>query len=330
MNKSEPKKHHYVPQFILNRFSAEKKKRLYVFDKTNSKVFLSHVRDVGHENYFYQDNDMGFNVNTETRLSELENICAPVIESIVNHQCLPSIGSDEHRIICLFIAVQLSRTKNMREFLSKINRSMADWVRGFGVDPNTDVENFKVLTETEIKQSSIDVLRSIPGDLVKHILDKEWSLLKSPKGEYFYISDHPVTMHNNYPRKDRGNDGLRLRGIEVYFPLTPRLCLNFMCSEMMNEFRTKVSEHNLRISQGTAFPVDMSEPDNLVNKIDNNLVRVLVPENVEFQNSLQVINSSRFVYSQNQGFELAKDMLKTNPELKQSPELYSSEIWRYE
>ena len=326
MSKSEPKKHHFVPQFILNNFSVGKKKRLYVFDKAKLRVFPSHVRDAGHENYFYQDDDMGYDVKTEFKLGELESICAPVIKNIVKEQCLPRIGSAEHRILCLFVTVQLSRTKKTREFLSSFNRSIADWVCGFGGDPNRDVENFKELSTSEIKQSSINILRSIPGDLVKHLLDKEWSLLKSPKGEYFDISDNPVTMHNNYPRHGRGNNGLKLRGVEVYFPLTPRLCLNFMCSEMINEFRTKVNEHKFRITQGTAFPVDMSEAEKLIYNIDNNITRELTSEYVEFQNSLQVIHSSRFVYSKNQGFELAKDMLKTNPELGESPELYSNKL----
>ena len=324
MEQSKPKKHHFVPQFILKNFCIGKKKMLYVFDKVELKIFPSNVRNAGHENYFYQDDEMGYDISTESKLGKLETISAPIIENIIKEQSLPRFGSAEHRIICLFIVVQLTRTNETREFLSGFNENMASWIRGLGHDPNMDVENFKELTEAEIKQSSIDILRSTPGDSVKHLLEKEWSLQKTPKGECFYISDNPVTMHNNYPRQGRGNQGIGLYGIEIHFPISPRLCIVFMCSKMISDFRRKVNEHNLRISQGTAFSIDMSEPEKLVNSIDKKEVRELKPENVEFQNSLQVINSSRFVYSKSKGFELAKDMLKTNPELREPSKLWSS------
>ena len=42
-------------------------------------------------------------------------------------------------------------------------------------------------------------------------------------------------------------------------------------------------------------------------------------ENVENFNSLQVIEAERFVFSCAGNFELIKDMLRTNPELKNGP-----------
>lgn len=190
-----------------------------------------------------------------------------------------------------------------------------------GADPNRDVENFREMSETDIKSSSIHVMNTLPSELAQHLLDKELVLLKCPKGESFYISDNPVTMHNNFPRPGRGNLGLRLHGIEVHFPISPRLCISFMCSQMIANIRNKVREHNIRISLGTAFPVDLSEAEDMIGDIDKRTTRVLRPENVEFHNSLQVIYSSRFIYSNRNEFELAKDMLRTNSEFREPPGL---------
>ena len=325
MKVSVSKKHHYVPQFILKNFCVGKKKRIYVFDKKKSNVFASHIRDAAHENSFYQDDGLGYEINTESKLATLESECAPIIEKIVSKESIKNIGKLEHELLCLFTTVQLSRTSNTREFLTSTNKIMADWFRHSGFDPNKDVENFREQTKSEIDKSAINILRSIPGELAKHLLDKECRLLKCPKGEHFYISDHPITMHNHYPRPGRGNHGLILKGIEIHFPLSPKLCLTFICADTIREIRSKVHDHNMRILLGTAFPVDMSKPEEFIREIDRKVTKVLEPENIEFQNSLQVSQSSRFVYSKDKEFELAKDMIRTNPELSKPVELCSDE-----
>lgn len=325
MKVSRPKKHHYVPQFVLKNFCVGKKKRIYVFDKKNSSVFASHIRDVAHENSFYQDDSLEYEIDTESKLATLESECAPIIKKIVSEESIKNVGKFEHALLCLLTTVQLSRTKNTRNYLASTNQLMADWLRRSGIDPNKDVENFREQTKSEINESSINILRTVPGELAGHLLDKECRLLKCPKGESFYISDHPIAMHNHYPRPGRGNLGIGLKGIEIHFPLSSKLCLIFMCADTINEIRKRVYDHNIKISQGTAFPIDMSEPEEFINDIDRKVTKVLKPENVEFHNSLQVSQSSRFVYSKDKEFELAKDMLKTNPELSQPNELYSDE-----
>lgn len=324
MKDSGPKKHHYVPQFLLKNFCVGKKKRIYVFDKKESIVFASHIRDAAHENSFYQDDGLGYEIDTESKLATLESKCAPIIEKIVSEESIKNVGKFEHSLLCLLTTVQLTRTNNTREFLASTNKIMADWFRQSGFDPNKDIENFQEQTKSEIDESAINILRSIPGDLAEHLLDKECRLLKCPKGEHFYISDHPITMHNHYPRPGRGNHGLRLKGIEIYYPLSSKLCLTFICADTIREIRSKVHDHNMRISLGTAFPIDMSKAEEFINEIDNKVTKVLEPENVEFQNSIQVSQSSRFIYSKDKEFELAKDMIRTNPELGEPIELCSN------
>ena len=258
MKDNKPKKHHYVPQFILRNFCVGDNKRIYVFDKKKTNVFASSTKNIAHENNFYKDDDMGYQESTELKLGILENKCALIFERIISEESLININKIERVMICLFVTVQLTRTKSTREFLSGMNAQIAEWIRQSGYDPNRDIEGFKEQSPQEINESSINILRTIPGDLAKHLFDKEWSLLKSPKEEPFYISDHPVTMHNYYPRPGRGNLGLGLRGIEVHFPITPRLCLAFTCSTMIEEFREKVNDHKERVVQGTSFPVDIT------------------------------------------------------------------------
>ena len=76
---SDTKKQHYVPQFLLRKYGVGKKKKekLWVLDKRTENVYQSSVKDVGHENRFYQyvnDDDVldpeELLENVETRLIE--------------------------------------------------------------------------------------------------------------------------------------------------------------------------------------------------------------------------------------------------------------------
>ena len=47
------KKHHYVPQSMLRRFSSDPEQlKIHVFDKKTSKTFPSPIKDAGCENHF--------------------------------------------------------------------------------------------------------------------------------------------------------------------------------------------------------------------------------------------------------------------------------------
>jgi len=269
------------------------------------------VVNVAHENHFYNDEDANYEIDTESKLAVIESECAPIISKIISDESIKDVNDFEKGLLSLFTTIQMSRTNNVREFLVVFNKEIAGWARESGIDPNKDIENFQEQTEDEIKKSSIDILRTIPGDLAKELNEKELALIKSPKGENFYISDHPVVMHNYYPRPGRGNLGIGLRGIEIHFPITPRLCLIFLCNKVVSEIRHKIKDQSMRMLFGKEFPVDMTEIQQFLNDTNNKNTRLLKPENVEFHNSLQVSQSSRFLYSKNNDFELAKDILKS-------------------
>lgn len=315
---NEPKRHHFVPRLILKNFCYGKKKNLYVLDKKTERVFPSSLRDAASENYFYDDREANYDKNTEAKLGELETLCAPIFDKIIREESLIHLTPYEHVVVCLFVAVQMLRTNENRKAMLQINQAICNWVRRSGYDPNKDVEDFKEMSKEDAKKFSIHILRTVPGEIAQNIFDKECCLVKAPKREEFYISDHPVTMHNNFPRPGRGNLGLALKGIEIHFPISPKLCISFMCSQTVDEIRVKVNKHRTMIASGTCYPIDMSEPELFVDQFDKKIVRELKPENVEFHNSLQVSQSGRFLYSRHDEFELAKDMLRTNPELKQA------------
>jgi hypothetical protein len=56
MKNNTPKKQHYIPQFLLNRFaknSKAKTKQVYVFDKQNELSYINSIKNVGCKNGCY-------------------------------------------------------------------------------------------------------------------------------------------------------------------------------------------------------------------------------------------------------------------------------------
>jgi hypothetical protein len=313
--KNIPKKQHYVPQFILRNFSIGKKNKIFVFDKKLNRSFPSNVRDIGHENNFYEDQVLGYGNKTEFKLSELETIVAPIVEKIISQGSIKKLEEWEHKWLCLFSTIQMLRTNDTREFLEESNKIISEKIKKWGYSPKKDVENYKEMSKDEIKSSSIDLLNSLPASLVGNFLDKKLSLLESPKNQNFYLSDNPVVMHNHLPREGRGNLGIGLKGIQIYFPISSKYCLSFLCSDLVQDIRKKIKNYKAARILGVAPVIDISEAENMISQFENKTTNKLLSINMDFNNSLQVIHSTRFIYSSCDKFLLAKDMLKTNPEI---------------
>ncbi len=313
---SKPKKHHYISQFLLKNFTDSEKKTVFVLDKTNGKIYKSSLLDTGSENFFYEFAGINPGTDTEAKLANLESVCAPIFEQVIRKESIKAIRAKDRALLCLFASVQHLRTNKQREEIEQLNKFISEFFKSEGIDPNKDVENFKELSQEEIINASISNLHSLGADLTRHFINKEIRLIKAPDNEEFYISDHPITLYNHFPREGRGNLGLGLRGIEIQFPISPKLCLNFFCSETISKLRRAVAHFRVMKHLGMGAPLDMSEPEEILQEFDSKATKVLRRENVEFNNSLQVSQSSRFIYSHNGKFDLAIEMLKTNPELR--------------
>src|SRR5262245_5563836 len=112
----DPKKQHYVPQFLLRNFGSGKsgKERVWVFDKKTKKSFLDSVRSVGHENRFYEN----LLPNGETLKGEhiagiFDAHGAKALKGVSSQEKLPLEGED-FVWLSYFTAAQLIRGPNTR------------------------------------------------------------------------------------------------------------------------------------------------------------------------------------------------------------------------
>ena len=114
----------------------------------------------------------------------------------------------------------------------------------------------------------------------------------------------------------RGNLGLAVKGIEIYFPLSRKLSLGIFCRSHEELIHAAYFKYLIVREAGLLEDLEKNKEDiagvkRLMHGLETGKAIQSQQENVINLNSLQVIYSSRFIYSGNNNFELARDMLKT-------------------
>ncbi len=156
-------------------------------------------------------------------------------------------------------------------------------------------------------------------------------LAKTSADRPFWISDHPLAMHNDREFGPYGNIGLAVPGIQIYLPLTSTLLLALWCTTnadtlYANVERAKREQKELSVMRVLGRDVDMDENERQLDKwqaiVDEGepLLEALTKgsaveatvENVTFYNHLQVRWAHRFLISPIDDFALAKKMISDN------------------
>ena len=211
-----------MPQFYLRGFSNDGKSiGLYHIGRGLSTASTS-IAGQCQDKYFYgEDGDV------ETMLSQnIEGPAAPVVDRMRREDWVPSIGSDEHLALLMYLCTQLGRTRragmafedSANSLFQPVAREIAER-EGLNLPPN-----FRAVYETP----SV-IMLGIAVDLVPILLDMSVVLLVNNTHSEFITSDSPLVEYNLLSsRMDHGtHQGLASVGEMVILPLSPRrtLCL---------------------------------------------------------------------------------------------------------
>lgn len=314
---------HYVPQFILRNFCQNGAEKLFVFDKETEKIFSANIKKVAAENGFYNYKDGNSVFSVEQDLSNLESSASSVFKKIISANSLSKITKNEKITLSIFVATQFLRTKQNRISLKQIDNLIIDHIKKRGGDPK-NVKGFLAFEDDEeINKFAIMSLWQYVESLWTFFYERRWVLFESTEFLNYYISDNPVTLHNKEKKGIEGNLGIRSEGIEIYFPITPKLSIG-----IYDEFNQKIIKESYKlIKKEKLINKEISKKSKTRNKLIKDMIRGLetgsvvksLKENVDFQNSLQVASSSRFIYSIDDKFDLVQKLIKTYPDLKNPP-----------
>lgn len=272
------KNQHYVARLYLRQFAYEsgKNPHIYAFDKATRRVIRPSIKNVAADLHFYETSDTG----VERLLGRVENGFMPAYRLLREAPSLDAIGTNDRVVIALFLAVQLIRTVEFRAQLKSMTAQVNQWSKrhGHNLDPS-----YTTIAEEQCREIQVSSIRTMVPDFAETMGQMKWIRLRNQTSMPFWTSDHPINFYNPRPSEIRGNLGLKCRGIQIFFPLSPTLTL-CLCDPI--DYR--------------ALPNDGVADD---------------VQNVIFQNDLQLRSSTRFILSRSGDFALATEILDEHPEI---------------
>lgn len=330
---TKPKKaqiQHYVPQMLLKNFAngVSDEYYIHVFDKKNDRTFGTNIKNIASERNFYSFREGERKFDAEVFFTELENNAADSIRKLIEHRNIKQLSLHDRNWIAVFVAIQSVRSTNFRAIIKNLDEAMSDKIVKMGGDPQ-NVKNYKPITgEDELKHFTITFAMESAAGFADILLKKDWLLFECSSSDQFYISDHPVAMHNDVHRGPYGNIGLAVPGIQIYMPVARDLTLAFWCSSVMAEVR-KATDQALQIGRNALAEVTLFLKPNLDNiahrarlakksmEISSGIISSfesgrplrVTGERLDFYNSLQVIWSERYVMAARPEFELVKRLI---------------------
>jgi hypothetical protein len=333
---------HYVPQLLLrlhvNDPSARKgTEQVWCFDKMTDKVFSPNIRGILAGSRFYEVEIDTEVVSLEESLTKLEDRVTPILARLIGTRKLGEISTDERQTVAEFCAVQFIRTQAFRERIKDLNQGVADALQKRGIEPS-QISNFKMLSEEEIKTFSLQMLIKAPQTYGPHFLSKHWYLIGGKIEDPFHLGDHPVVVDNDFARDAPGGMGLASPGVSIYLPLCPTLCLGMtdplVVSKLFEKGRgidanyknleQKISRRGFT-ANGIAFLGQMKELRDRVNEQINPLKdgtpSTYNHEVITRVNSLQMLHATRWIISSQPDFSLPKRMIADSEKFRKGLKL---------
>jgi hypothetical protein len=307
----QSKKHHYVPQSVLRGFSFDQKQtQIYVFDKGRMTSFTSSIYNAGCENQFNTIEIDGQTVSFEGLFQTNDDELARLLKRIRSDRRLVRFTPEDRIALSEVVAAQMIRTKLVRTTMRSIAEQLSKSLREGGIDPG-EVDGFSIPTDQEIRRAALASFLDLQ-EIVDSLQEKRPILIHNSESDLFWISDHPVVLHNSFPYGERG---LNSPGIEIYFPVSSDLVLGFFCPSIDLKI-----QHLLSTDQ---FGVEHQKYEEIYRGLQEGSSVSLGPGTVHFLNELQVRSSSRFLYSSNDEFEKAREILQDEAEVRHVQSLIS-------
>jgi hypothetical protein len=302
---------HYVPQFVLRNFKANKKNQIHVFDKYDEKKYLAGIGNVAAEYSLYDIEVNGVTFSLEDSLTNLETNASNVIGKIISNRTVKTLSFKDRKTLAQFVATQMLRTSSNISDLLQLNHDVCEMLEQSGFK---SVEKYQISRE-EARLLVIKSMVDHQKEFANIIMEKDLLLFEAPGDKIFFISDNPLARHNTMYRSEiRGTSGLKSKGVELYLPISPKLTLVYYCKSIHLMLIEKFA------SAKKLFSSEMAEPlkpmKSLIDAIEKNETLTCPIDVMDFCNSIQLLNSERRVYSSINNFSMLESMIQNNPAIK--------------
>ncbi len=212
------RKHHYVPQFLLRKFSGDKKNINLIVLK-NTDIKCGPIKGQCYEKYLH-----GKDGKLEKAFSILESDTASILLKIENDELL---NQDDIFILKTFINYQLMRTTAATNSLEQTIDSLTKMIIGKDKSiSKNDLDQLKIGLKHPFLFSLAQANKTVPL-----FLDLEIKILKNEREIDFVISDNPVILNNQFIEHHQvlssreGSTGLAIKGLQIFFPISPKFAI---------------------------------------------------------------------------------------------------------
>ncbi len=317
---SNPKKHHFVPQFLLRQFADEEGHHIYVFDKRTGRVFRSNISNVAAENRLYEFKLGDLSATMEIGLARFDANAAVPLSKILAAQSLAQITILDRTLLAALVAQLFLLSPRRQATNDDTINQVREKVRKMGTDPD-QLPKLKILHENEKKILTDRSLSDTWKKFIPIIAFKTWVFHSASHAGSLYLCDNPVAMHNEMNSGPRGDLGIAVEGVELYLPLSPTACLAMYCPKMTADLERRYREilSSREFTDEIQFLERRKIVETLFTAFRTGEPAPLDSSNVKFINSLQVWSAERYVYAAHDDFALAKDILVENPRLRFGP-----------
>ena len=314
-----PRNQHYVPQFLLRRFSvAAGEEQVWAYDKKTGKIFRTNVRNVASQRDYYNIPNID-DASLEPALGAMEANAAAVVDRLLASESLKSLTADDRGALALFAAAQMNRTTHFEEVIKFMAEGLRDHFRKMGAAEEL-VQSSTRLSDEERKILHLkSILRA--DEYAALLAQMDWCLMRTEAVNPFWISDNPLLRHNSEDFGPYGNLGLALPGMEIYLPLSPTITLAMFDRLHVNRAQTAARNATLAVLVDPPSPEIVAAAERLeewAHRIEGGEVLEAIGDNVIFHNCLQIRWSERLLFSPVKNFDLAEKYLGEYPTFRDS------------
>lgn len=250
---------------------------IFGYDKKNQKPFKTTPKNVAFEPDFYGP-DFDDKPSIEKLMAQMERGWSVSVKKLIEKENFYQLAKTSQTKIINFMTFQILRTKQFRQdIVGMANHILNLYAKSRGLK-----KPVKLSKTSEIKQQ-INMFKSFPT-FAGIIQQMKFSIVVNKTPIPFWTSDNPINLQNDIPQIPWGNMGLACRGIEVHLPLTPKLAI---------------------------VAVDPITFSSAPERFEMYAKRLAKRENYH-----QVLNSTRFLFSNVKKFQFIQEMFEFSPEAK--------------
>lgn len=237
----------------------------------------------------------------EKTFSNLEGIYSQLLSKLIKksnnrndweiENCY-AFSEKEKQILSIFLAIQIIRTKSFRETLRSTYELLIQTLAYKSQIQDPDAlpkEDFAVSADKDYIKLQHSSMILDPENTLYYadaLYKHTWVMYINKTNTPFYTSDDPVVPIPHKFDKFMSYAGLQSEGVEILFPLSPKLQLGLYDTEKYSFIQ------------------------------DRKYLVITTEDNANYFNRAQTIHSRRFVFSIEKNFQLCQELCTQNPECR--------------